>query len=965
MSDEGLKALCSILLFAEAIGVMPPQASILLMVLLPKPDGGLRPIGIFKSLFRVWARLRRSIVKSWESNCRHFFFAACKDKSPVDVVFRQALKADLATAQSRSFGIVLWDLLKCYEHALHPILYVKAKKYGYPLALLRMSLAAYIAPRRIMFNGIVSDLVYASRTIVAGSTFATSELVLYLLDTALAFQRVCPAVSLNIFIDDLAFDVASDSSSVVVQELSAAAGFLAVELEDIGLPIAKNKTVVLANTMDLNIRIRKCLRSLGGKQVGVARNLGVDFYAGRSLSKPRMPVRKGRLNKVFLKLRRLGTIRVGSKKLASHVFVSGCLPGITFGSPVTGLHGNALRIARSLAASYAGIKGAAVSHDLAFALCPSRDPEQIAASSVVWQFCKEVWSSSAPANYRQPGALPLGDLCIGIKKYTDSHKEPPRSPSGPLGAFHAAISLAGWSFKSPLVLRDRSGSDVSMVHVCPKKVLEGFKDDLRDAIGHRGLLKLSRHLRPSLELEALISRGIFWDPLAKLFNKLQGRKKFLLLKLVGGGVTLNFDLFKMGYEVDPACNVCGQGFDCVHHHCFLCPSSEARAAYELGHGLFNYILSTGNGSLYSTRFFAPKPVVTPPPAYPIIKYVNVGGSTTFTNDDGNIYVDGSCTHPKHAVLSRAAFALVQVDGAGEIVRSISATLPSRLRHTPLAAETAALAAAIEMCGGNSIVATDCAEVQRSWNQLAVALTPGNASACSYKAIVNRFPDHSLRLHNVRKVKAHRSLDQVDMNSEEDLRDFIGNAIADNLARQSVEQILPDTAEIKEYFRSFLSIQKTANYVLDVISGWPPPPRTLPPRLPFTSRRTLLVNDHCFKWSNGFWRCSKCLKRTSSPFDFNRKCTSHSIDALLENRNGHTLWGAHTDGGQIMVYCSICWAYAISSPNKLCFPCKGPPVVTVSIKGRKQSPFGDTVKARILKRLHPADVSCRISQPHRI
>ena len=38
----------------------------MLIALLPKPDGGLRPIGLIPLLPRVWARARRDIVTEWE-----------------------------------------------------------------------------------------------------------------------------------------------------------------------------------------------------------------------------------------------------------------------------------------------------------------------------------------------------------------------------------------------------------------------------------------------------------------------------------------------------------------------------------------------------------------------------------------------------------------------------------------------------------------------------------------------------------------------------------------------------------------------------------------------------------------------------------------------------------------------------------------------------------------------------------
>ena len=73
------------------------------------------------------------------------------------------------------------DLTKAFELVDHAKLLEAARKRGYPLALLRMSLAAYRLSRTIGVDGAFSRKVEATRGITAGSGFATSELrLLYL-----------------------------------------------------------------------------------------------------------------------------------------------------------------------------------------------------------------------------------------------------------------------------------------------------------------------------------------------------------------------------------------------------------------------------------------------------------------------------------------------------------------------------------------------------------------------------------------------------------------------------------------------------------------------------------------------------------------------------------------------------------------------------------------------------------------
>ena len=77
--------------------------------------------------------------------------------------------------------MVLLDLTKAFELVPHDVLIRAARACGYPLFLLRMTLAAYRLTRHVGLDGVYSDGYVASRGITAGSGFATTELRLLLL----------------------------------------------------------------------------------------------------------------------------------------------------------------------------------------------------------------------------------------------------------------------------------------------------------------------------------------------------------------------------------------------------------------------------------------------------------------------------------------------------------------------------------------------------------------------------------------------------------------------------------------------------------------------------------------------------------------------------------------------------------------------------------------------------------------
>jgi hypothetical protein len=59
---------------------------------------------------------------------------------------------------------------------------IAAKRRGYPLALLKMSLASYRLSRAVGINGVYSRQITATTGITAGSGIATTELRLLPLD---------------------------------------------------------------------------------------------------------------------------------------------------------------------------------------------------------------------------------------------------------------------------------------------------------------------------------------------------------------------------------------------------------------------------------------------------------------------------------------------------------------------------------------------------------------------------------------------------------------------------------------------------------------------------------------------------------------------------------------------------------------------------------------------------------------
>ena len=176
LSDEALMALARILAAAEALGAWGQAVSLVLIVLLPKPDGGLRPIGLFPTIVRLWMRARTVHARAWEAAHAMPQLFGGAGMGAQRAAWTVAFRAEAAALSAQEHAVALLDLVKAFERVPHHLLAVAAARKGYPLVLLRLSLAAYRMQRVIGIEGVFSRLLIATRGITAGSGTATTEL---------------------------------------------------------------------------------------------------------------------------------------------------------------------------------------------------------------------------------------------------------------------------------------------------------------------------------------------------------------------------------------------------------------------------------------------------------------------------------------------------------------------------------------------------------------------------------------------------------------------------------------------------------------------------------------------------------------------------------------------------------------------------------------------------------------------
>ena len=249
LSDDALAVLGRLLVIVELLGHFPHALCDILVALLPKPEGGKRPIGLYRGLYRLWSRLRHPHVKEWEAGrAVSGIFGVGPRRRVTDSVWRTAVRNFSDIEMDKVVIESLWDLRKCYEFVNHFKLKGFARELGFPLAILRVSLRSYRWGRRLRLDGMVGRAWFPGRGIIAGSVFAVHELRAFMFEAVTRHAVGHPGVGISVHIDDVNQRVAEDTRDEATKVFQDGAAELQRVFEvDLELPLAMSKGLLLSN----------------------------------------------------------------------------------------------------------------------------------------------------------------------------------------------------------------------------------------------------------------------------------------------------------------------------------------------------------------------------------------------------------------------------------------------------------------------------------------------------------------------------------------------------------------------------------------------------------------------------------------------------------------------------------------------------------------------------------------------
>ena len=283
LEDKGLEMVAALLEAVEELGELPDGLDAMMIALLPKKGGaGVRPIGLFPALYRLWVRARRREAVEWEGRHARDYFAASAGRGALDAVWRQAAEAEAAAGALDQAAAVLWDLEAFYERFNYDLLVQRARESGFPLTLLRVALAAYRGARFVTQCGRAAPALFASRGVVAGCGFATTLVKVYCLEPLDGFARGRPAVALDAYIDDFTMSARGGRAEVLAGLQAAAEDMQQVVVAQLKGKIAVGKAAAASDDHTLEGLQQRLGVLAGPPGARVATNLGVDFGCGRS-----------------------------------------------------------------------------------------------------------------------------------------------------------------------------------------------------------------------------------------------------------------------------------------------------------------------------------------------------------------------------------------------------------------------------------------------------------------------------------------------------------------------------------------------------------------------------------------------------------------------------------------------------------------------------------------------------------
>ena len=598
--------LATLLTEAERVGKWPDGIGVTLIVLIPKPDGGRRPIGLLPLVVRWWMRARLPAAQRWQAMNDHPFFYAGPSRCARVASWKQAARAELAASRARSrrveegpdderpaWAMVLLDLVKAFDHVSHTALMEQARLTAYPAWLIRLSVAAYRAPRCVTNDGLMGPICYARRGITAGSSLATVELRVMLVRALREVTARHPQAPLTVFVDDTSIEGAGTRAQVRSLVIGATLDFVE-RARALELVFSRTKSLVVASDGRLADQIALAMPEVALVKKMAVKSLGGDIGTGRRRTTRVLQTRLKafrRRRQCFRRVRRA----IGFSGTAT-VLRTGGTAAMTYATGNMGVSSTMLHSQRTGAAAMLQARGAG-DLDLTLVLADAStkgraDPAFAAHEEPIVMWAQAVWSGWLPE-------AELVDLNADARARLRDQGNMWSLVAGPAAAAVATASRIGWAFDSAEHVVTDQGRRLWLRQDAPAAVQREVREAVRRWRWRRVLTRLPALVPDGIAVAP--EHGPFIEPLLHALTRAARGPQWtaeqqgaLRAAIIGRHWTQSqkFRIFGADSMVSPNCRLCVEKGLCTDfsedpqfrgtpmHRIWTCP---ALAAFRAEH----------------------------------------------------------------------------------------------------------------------------------------------------------------------------------------------------------------------------------------------------------------------------------------------------------------------------------------------------------------------------------------------
>ncbi len=945
MSDGALTALAAILEACELLGTMPRQCRLVTAPLLEKPKGGFRPICIYASLYRIWAKARQPVAAEWEERHQRAYLSAAAGNGPADTVWRQAVRQEVAVGQGGHAASLLWDLEGFFERVDRARLMDRAAATGFPLPVLRLSLSMYAAPRVLTLDGRIARELWARDGVGAGCGLACTYVKVYSvppIDQLL--PKLPPTVSLDVHVDDFVLSCEASTVQEVVRDLQQAQADLKAMIdEELGAKVSMPKAAMVASSLALAKALRQAIGEMAGPLRDAAPNLGFDAAAAKKRGTRNVgPLRNKRLASGWKRrgrLRQLASV-VGSK--ARKIYTAGVGPSATYYASVQGLSDREALAVRRLAACvlpprsrYRSLTIAHIINDM---------PTAITEVAATLQFSRMVWAATVCGAERprfEGFGLPgLREAWAKVKEGVDNiidadAKEDARrrywkNSRGPLSAVMLELDRVGWSASAPFEWRDDQGVRVALTETPPALLRDMLVASVRRKAERTVGAARARH-DPAFEGRRACC-DVAMDSLARS-RTLLPKEKGAFRSVITNAVLTMGRAAAEGYDVPDICPLCGECGDTIFHRVYRCAKTRDAVQSVVPKWFWREAQQASADDLFWTTGIMPHPAdIYPPPRDDYLPWVIEADGERGEDPSlsGHVFIDGSCSVSCIRGMQRASLAMVQVDDDARRVKTVSLPLWCTLPQTSQASEHAVYAAVTQLLAGDAVVYGDCKTVVDAANAPLRRQLDGRRKYAGVLLAARRNVDSLRRMTALLKVKAHQDVAAIeDLDERWRAR---GNQLADEAAKEARERHPKPTPEqeatVAYYVRRTPHIVKAVGRAMAM---FPPAGGNLPrkgrPAPKGGGGASARRQGHDWVHAEGRWRCTRCwtyVLGDEVPVGRRyQKCDGRRVTAAMRRAEslGHHM--LHAEGALPIAYCSRCGGWSSRRAQLLARPCAPP------------------------------------------